>query len=88
MPGQESVGNYIFKIQVRQDKNKMDKRKEERVEYLLITVKNYISSLKLNSYSLENDLIVFRYILYLPSSVYIVHTSRNPSIPKDWCQDS
>ena len=62
MPGQESVGNYIFKIQVRQDKNKMDKRKEERVEYLLITVKNYISSLKLNSYSLENDLIVFRYI--------------------------
>ena len=32
------------------------------MEYLLITVRNYISSLKLNSYSLENDLIVFRFV--------------------------
>ena len=47
-------------MQVTQDKQKMDKRREERVEYLLTTVTNYVSSLKLNSYSLENDLIVFR----------------------------
>ena len=47
-------------MQVTQDKQKMDKRREERVEYLLTTVTNYISSLELNSYSLANDLIVFR----------------------------
>ena len=49
-----------YNQQVSQDRSKMEKRRLERLEYLLTTVRNYVCSLKLNSSSLENDLLVFR----------------------------
>lgn len=48
-----------FLMQVAQDKRKMEKIQAERTEYLLITVQNYIFSLRLNSSSWDNDLVIF-----------------------------